>query len=108
MEYIKTSEYHTRIDVYFDGEKYVFVNAFHGLVAIARCEGFTEFSSDGMTTFCVFNVEKTKETISYQTIEKVICKAESRYVKTTCKFHYEEVHAESLRYSVSIKLEKMG
>lgn len=36
MEYIRTKEYDTPIDVYFDGEKYVFINRFHGLVAIAR------------------------------------------------------------------------
>ena len=26
MEYIRTKEYETTIDVYFDGEKYVFIN----------------------------------------------------------------------------------
>lgn len=42
MEYLKTQEYHTRIDVYFDGEKYVFINAFHGCVAVAKREGLVE------------------------------------------------------------------
>ena len=108
MEYIKATEQHTRIDVYFDGEKYVFINAFHGLVAIARREGFTEFSSDGMTAYCVFNVEKTKKTIDYRTIEKIICKQESLYVKTCCKFHYKEIEAEDLPYFVGVKLDKRG
>ena len=42
MEYYKTQESNTRIDVYFDGGKYVFVNAFHGLVAIASRQGLVE------------------------------------------------------------------
>lgn len=47
MEYIKRTENNTRVDVYFDGEKYVFINAFHGCVAVARREGLAEFTNDG-------------------------------------------------------------
>lgn len=104
MEYIKASEYNTQIDVYFDGEKYVFINAFHGLVAIARREGVTEFSSDGMAGYCVFQVEKTKETICNGTIERVISKSENKYMRIACKFHYKEINDESLPYCVSVKL----
>lgn len=64
MEYIKTQEYHTRVDVYFDGEKYVFINAFHGLVAIARREGLVDFSTDGYMAHVKFKIEKS------ETIEK--------------------------------------
>lgn len=106
MEYIKASEYKTRIDVYFDGEKYVFVNAFHGLVAIARRDkGFPTFSSDGMTAYYYFRVEKARNTISASTIESVICKHESKYMPTPCKFIYDEKDGLILPYFVSIQLE---
>lgn len=108
MEYIKTSEYKTRIDVYFDGEKYVFINAFHGIVAIARRDnGFPDFSSDGMTAYNSFHVEKTKATISTLTIERIICKSESKYMPAVCKFTYNEKDKEFLSYSVSVKLDKL-
>ena len=108
MEYIKTSEYKTRIDVYFDGEKYVFVNAFHGLVAIAiRDKGFPNFSADGMTRYNSFHIEKTKNTISALTIETGVCKKESEYVPVFCKFTYDEVARDNLPYFVSVNLDKL-
>lgn len=107
MEYFKTSEYYTRIDVYFDGEKYVFINAFLGIVAIARRD-YIDFTRDENPPHSTFNVEKTKRTVSNQTIEKLIKKQESRYVKVLCKFHYKEVEEESLPYFISVKLDKRG
>lgn len=92
--------------MYFDGEKYVFVNAFHGPVAIARRDkGFPNFSSDGMTAYASFRVEKTRNTISALTIERVICKHESKYMPTPCKFIYEEKDGLTLPYFVSIQLD---
>lgn len=60
MEYIKRTENNTRVDVYFDGEKYVFINAFHGCVAVARREGLAEFTNDGYMAHVKFKVEKTR------------------------------------------------
>lgn len=79
MEYLKTQEYHTRIDVYFDGEKYVFINAFHGCVAIARREGLVEFTNDGFKAHVKFKVEKTIRTISKKTIACQRCPYFVRY-----------------------------
>ena len=59
MEYIKTQEYNTRIDVYFDGEKYVFINAFHGIVAVARRQGLVDFTSDGYMAHVNFSNRKS-------------------------------------------------
>lgn len=54
MEYIKRIENNTRVDVYFDGEKYVFINAFHGCVAVARRERLVEF-----TNICSCSISQT-------------------------------------------------
>ena len=105
MEYIKTSEYGTAIDVYFDGEKYVFINAFHGLVAIARRQGLVDFSADGYMGHVKFKIEKSS-TISRSTITRVIGKQESKYVSTVVETEWEENEIECLPYFVSVNLEK--
>lgn len=109
MEYIKTQEYHTRIDVYFDGEKYVFINAFHGLVAIARRDYNTSrFSEDNTRYFVTFHVEKAS-TISESTIERIINKGESTYMPCYVTYVYDTISdRESLPYFVSVNLEKRG
>ena len=106
MEYIKRTENNTRVDVYFDGEKYVFINAFHGCVAVARREGLVEFSSDGYEARVKFKVEKTICTISKRTIDSAIHKMENRHVATVVEYEWEEIEREDLPYSVSVKLEK--
>ena len=106
MEYIKRAENNTRVDVYFDGEKYVFINAFHGCVAVARREGLVEFSSDGYEARVKFKVEKTRCTISKRTIDSAIHKMENRHVATVVEYEWEEIEREDLPYSVSAKLEK--
>lgn len=105
MEYFKTQENDTRIDVYFDGEKYVFINAFHGLVAIARRQGLVEFSDDGYMGHVKFKIEKSK-TISKRTITRVVEKQESKYVSTVVETEWEESEIESLPYFVSVNLQK--
>ena len=109
MEYIKTQEYHTRIDVYFDGEKYVFINAFHGLVAIARRDYDTSrFSEDNTRYFVTFHVEKAS-TISNSTIECIINKGESTNMPCDVTYIYNNASdRESLPYFVSVNLEKRG
>lgn len=105
MEYIKRTENNTRVDVYFDGEKYVFINAFHGCVAVARREGLVEFSSDGYMAHVKFKVEKTRCTISKKTIDGAIRKMENRYVSTIVEYEWEEVDRDDLPYAVSVKVE---
>ena len=107
MEYIKTQENSTRIDVYFDGEKYVFINAFHGLVAIARRQGYTEYLPDGYKAHVKFKVEKAS-TISKNTITRLLYKQEDKYVSTVVECEWNEVECESLPYFVSVNLEKRG
>lgn len=104
MEYLKTQEYHTRIDVYFDGEKYVFINAFHGCVAVAKREGLVEFTNDGCKAH--FKVEKTRCTISKRTINGAISKMENRYKSTIVEYEWEEVDRDDLPYAVSVKVEE--
>lgn len=106
MEYIKRTENNTRVDVYFDGEKYVFINAFHGCVAVARREGLVEFSSDGYMAHVKFKVEKTRYTISKKTIDGAIYKMENRYVSTIVEYEWEEVDRDNLSYAVSVKVEE--
>mgnify|MGYP003369104438 FL=1 len=106
MEYLKTQEYHTRIDVYFDGEKYVFINAFHGCVAVARREGLAEFTNDGYEAHVKFKVEKTRRTISKRTIDGAISKMENRYMSTIVEYEWEEVDRDDLPYAVSVKVEE--
>lgn len=105
MEYIKKTENNTRVDVYFDGEKYVFINAFHGCVAVARREGLVEFSDDGYMAHVKFKVEKTRCTISKRTIDGAIRKMENRYVSTIVEYEWDEVDRDDLPYAVSVKVE---
>ena len=107
MEYVKTQEYNTRIDVYFDGEKYVFINAFHGVVAVARRQGLVDFTSDGYMAHVKFQIEKAT-TISKNAITRVIHKQESKFVSTVVESEWIEVERESLPYFVSVNLEKRG
>lgn len=106
MEYIKKTENNTRVDVYFDGEKYVFINAFHGCVAVARREGLVEFSDDGYMAHVKFKVEKTRCTISKRTIDGAIRKMENRYVSTIVEYEWDEVDRDNLPYAVSVKVEE--
>ena len=76
MEYFKTQENHTRIDVYFDGEKYVFINAFHGIVAVARRQGLVDFSQDGYMSHASFEVEKSS---SYFSLSQVLYLSSPEY-----------------------------
>ena len=108
MEYIRTKEYDTPIDVYFDGEKYVFVNRFIGLVAVARRKGTPAISDDGNTCYSTFSVEHT-DSICKETIIKVIQKQESQYLPCSVAYEWkEEQKYSSLPYAVSVKLERMG
>lgn len=106
MEYIKRTENNTRVDVYFDGEKYVFINAFHGCVAVARREGLVEFTNDGYMAHVKFKVEKTRCTISKRTIDGAIHKMENRYMSTIVEYEWEEVNRDNLPYAVSVKVEE--
>nr|DAI84320.1 MAG TPA: hypothetical protein [Caudoviricetes sp.] len=106
MEYIKRTENNTRVDVYFDGEKYVFINAFHGCVAVARREGLAEFTNDGYMAHVKFKVEKTRCTISKRTIDGAIRKMENRYMSTIVEYEWEEVDRDDLPYAVSVKVEE--
>ena len=105
-EYIKRTESNTRVDVYFDGEKYVFVNAFHGCVAIARRQGLVEFTKDGYMAHVKFCVEKTKCTISRNLIDSTIHKMENKYVSTVVEYEWSEIDADCLPYSVSVNVER--
>lgn len=106
MEYIKRTENNTRVDVYFDGEKYVFINAFHGCVAVARREGLVEFSDDGYMAHVKFKVEKTRCTISKRTIDGAIYKMENRHMSTVVEYEWKEVDRDDLPYAVSVKVEE--
>lgn len=108
MEYIRTKEYETTIDVYFDGEKYVFINRFIGLVAVARRKGIPAISNDGNTAYSTFTVEYT-DGINKETVIKVIQKQESQYLPCSVAYEWkEEQKYSSLPYSVSVNLERMG
>lgn len=108
MEYIRTKEHDTPIDVYFDGEKYVFINRFFGLVAIARRSKMIEFSEDNTEAFTSFTVEATNA-ISKSTITKLIKKSENRFMPCCAayKWNVTEDGRNSLPYAVSVRLEKM-
>ena len=108
MEYIRTKEYETTIDVYFDGEKYVFINRFIGLVAVARRKGMPAISDDGNTCYSTFTVEYA-DGINKETVINVIQKHESQYLPCIVAYEWqEEQRYSSLPYSVSVKLERMG
>ena len=108
MEYIRTKEYDTPIDVYFDGEKYVFINRFIGLVAVARRKGTPVISDDGNTCYSTFTVEYA-DGINKETVINVIQKQESQYLPCSVAYEWqEEQKYYSLPYSVSVKLERIG
>ena len=106
MEYIKRTENNTRVDVYFDGEKYVFINAFHGCVAVARREGLVDFTNDGYMAHVKFKVEKTRCAISKRTIDGAIYKMENRHMSTVVEYEWDEVDRDDLPYAVSVKVEE--
>ena len=108
MEYIRTKEHDTPIDVYSDGEKYVFINRFFGLVAIARRSKMIEFSEDNTEASTSFTVEATNA-ISKSTITKLVKKSENRFMPC-CVAYKSNVTTDgrnSLPYAVSVRLEKM-
>ena len=105
MEYIKTSEYGTAIDVYFDGEKYTFINRFYGLVAIARRVEMPRFSDDKEISFADFSVEST-ENISKSTVTKIINRHESKYIPCHVSYKWDVKPDSALPYCVSVNLEK--
>ena len=108
MDYIRTKEYETTIDVYFDGEKYVFINRFIGLVAVACRKGMPAISDDGNTCYSTFTVEYA-DGINKETVINVIQKQESQYLPCSVAYEWqEEQKYSSLPYSVSVKLERMG
>lgn len=108
MEYIRAKEYETTIDIYFDGEKYVFINRFIGLVAVARRKGMPAISDDGNTCYSTFTVEYA-DGINKETVINVIQKHESQYLPCSVAYEWqEEQKYSSLPYSVSVKLERMG
>ena len=108
MEYIRAKEYETAIDIYFDGEKYVFINRFIGLVAVARRKGMPAISDDGNTCYSTFTVEYA-DGINKETVIKGIQKQESQYLPCSVAYEWqEEQKYSSLPYSVSVKLERMG
>lgn len=107
MEYTKTQEHNTRIDVYFDGVKYVFISAFHGIVAVARRLGLVEFLPEGSMAHVKFQIEKTT-TINKNTITRIIHQQENNVISTVVECEWTEVERESLPYFVSVNLEKMG
>lgn len=108
MKYIRTKEYETTIDVYFDGEKYVFINRFIGLVAVARRKDMPAISDDENTCYSTFTVEYA-DGINKETVIKVIQKQESQYLPCSVVYEWqEEKKYSSLPYSVSVKLERMG
>lgn len=108
MEYIRTKEHDTPIDVYFDGEKYVFINRFFGLVAIARRSKMIEFSEDNTEASTSFTVEATNA-ISKSTITKLVKKSENRFMPccVAYKWNVTTDGRNSLPYAVSVRLEKM-
>lgn len=108
MEYIRTKEHDTPIDVYFDGEKYVFINRFFGLVAIARRSKMIEFSEDKTEASTSFTVEATNA-ISKSTITKLVKKSENRFMPccVAYKWNVTTDGRNSLPYAVSVRLEKM-
>lgn len=108
MEYIRTKEHDTPIDVYFDGEKYVFINRFYGLVAIARRSKMIEFSEDKTEASTSFTVEATNA-ISKSTITKLVKKSENRFMPccVAYKWNVTTDGRNSLPYAVSVRLEKM-
>lgn len=108
MEYIRTKEHDTPIDVYFDGEKYVFINRFFGLVAIARRSKMIEFSEDNTEACTSFTVEATNA-ISKSTITKLVKKSENRFMPccVAYKWNVTTDGRDSLPYAVSVRLEKM-
>ena len=108
MEYIRAKEYETTIDIYFDGEKYVFINRFIGLVAVARRKGMPAISDDGNTCYSTFTVEYA-DGINKETVINVIQKHESQYLPCSVAYEWQEEQKYSSRpYSVSVKLERMG
>ena len=108
MEYIRTKEYETTIDIYFDGEKYVFINRFIGLVAVARRKGMPAISDDGNTCYSTYTVGYA-DGINKETVINVIQKHESQYLPCSVAYEWqEEQKYSSLPYSVSVKLERMG
>ena len=108
MEYIRAKEYETTIDIYFDGEKYGFINRFIGLVAVARRKGMPAISDDGNTCYSTFTVEYA-DGINKETVINVIQKHESQYLPCSVAYEWqEEQKYSSLPYSVSVKLERMG
>lgn len=82
MEFIKTKENGTEINVIFSCGKYIFVSAWAGLVAIA-----TRTSEPGSDS-AVFRVEHSLY-ISERLIKRVINKSENKYTAVSVSYDFD-------------------
>lgn len=82
MEFIKTKENGTEINVIFSCGKYFFVSAWAGLVAIA-----TRTSEPGADS-AAFHVERSLY-ISEQLVKRVINKSENKYTAVSVSYDFD-------------------
>lgn len=110
MEFIKTKNgYNNEMTVVFDGD-YYFIEAFHGLVAVAR----RQRTDDPHVLDEHFKVELTAA-ISETKIKRVINARESHYIEVhpTYEFEYRKyrdtgvICTDSLPYAINISLTKL-
>lgn len=108
MQIIKTKHHGTELDVIADG-RFIFIDAFHGLVAIAK---FDDDDTKYEKNVWNYEVERTLA-IDPSTIERIIKNYVDKARKTyateplTHKFHYNTIQiVDSLPYSLEINLTK--
>lgn len=82
MEFIRTKNYGTEMNVVFTGDKYTFFDGFHGLVAIATRE------SEPGDMNALFSVEHT-DVINEALIKRIINKCESRYIDINVSYTFK-------------------
>lgn len=100
MEFIRTKNYGTEMNVVFTGDKYTFFDGFHGLVAIATR------NSDPGDKNVLFSVEHTY-VINESLIKRIINKNENRYIDVIVSYTFKlSGKRQSLPYYADIDIKR--
>lgn len=101
MEIIRTKNSDLEINVLFTGKRYVFINGFFGLMAIA------ERQSESWEDRQVFNIECARS-IDTGLIKRFIARQENKYCKRIVHFDKIDfrIGSDSLPYGLDIEIIK--
>ena len=106
MEILRTTLRGAEVNVLFTGDRYIFINSFFGIIAVAERtdlvykEGFSSFDLYAGNSHCLGG-SFTNETI-YNMCSRFITKQENKYIDKTLTFNYKEKDLNKVSVSVEV------